>query len=491
MSLIFPITPAVPSPTSGEPCITFQIIDKDGDVLFDLDNPSGDGNPQGLATSMSPLDVGVLPVELATLNHGGGIPGASLSRRDLQFRTVAWTLAHTATTNMLPEELRTAMNELARLLELGSQTGNRIKVRPLGSMTDRYIRWLGTNQIAPLLAGQPDAVPHTYEVKDAKFNGYTPMTIIAQPLLEWDETNPLPVVISANPHEGRVLDIVNPGSAPARVRLVLDTIDTIERLLWGLFPGPAYDDLQEAEAALALGADTSVVTNLNAYPSGGANNALRTTFATDDDLVFRSQIQWDAPDGGGHRFLVVARVFSDGAYTGQMQMRSRPGSSLQGTGLGTPADEVDVTLVDAVPRDIALGVISLPEHSEVTTAVIEILASRTSGAGALFTDDISFVPLDVCSGDIALSPGLGPGDTLYLEPAGQGRPPFAGVSTSGQMYVTDFHHLNGDVGIWAPPGTSRLYVQINAETAAGQFDGSDRSMSVNVAARVTAHDLLT
>lgn len=499
MPIVVPLTSYPPPPTiTGETCITFQVVDPSDAVLFDLDDPTGVANPYGLKTHLSPVDIGVLPTALSTLPHGGGLAGASLSRRDRQLRTVAWTLAHTGTENNTPEELRDAMNELARLLDLGSQTGNRIKIRPEASMSDRYIRWLGTDEATPLLRGQPDATVVTYEVRDAKFNSFTPMRIVAQPLIERDNIVTEPQVVSMDPAVagGRVALIDNPGSAPARVNMVVEGPATDEalafrRLTYGLHSSlkgtvTEYAEtgkfVQVEDATFLSGTGTSLVTDAGASPSGGANNAIRDDFTTfPEDLFPRWSVPIDTEPLRGGRYRAFLRAYGDAALTGRMQLGW----------LSQLSEVLDYSLT-VTSRDLDLGVITVPKDPRVSTMLLTLYASRLTGAGKLFSDFITFLPIDEWVFRAVRPSDVDLGYAYALDAPGMGHSPAAAIlDGTGNIVSTSFSELIGSPGLWVPPGESALYIQANDDDFLGHPDQALLGRSVTVTFDVTPHDLLT
>ena len=469
------------------PCYEdLKIVDSDGTVLFDLDTGLGSSadlvasalNPHDVKTSSEPAVIGRLPVNLSQVVHGAGIPGGMAATKDYGFRTFGVTVTIEASSVLNADR---AANELLRLVDEGSVNGNRILYVTDSTLPDRYVRWLGANELPPLIEDR--AITLLRESNIVTVN----LALVAQPLLERDVVAGTPTTVDADPAgtNGRVMVINNPGSGPAHVKVkARPTAATLTHLRLGLLSGDlastyaAGEHFEQAENGTPSGGAVALATNADA--SGGAsNNVLRfTPSGTSTALRYFDTIT-DIESLRGRRFRVLLHMLLSAAFVGEVQLSWGLGANRIVAG----NDAVALNLSGG-GSDVDLGVVAIPEDWE--SFYIAISAGRTSGTGNLDFDFVSFLPVDEAALLVASdSLGVTTAQAFVLEPAGQGEPPAAYVATSATgVPVGSMASLVGDNGFWIPPGNSAVYVW------GGIDDANLLTYDLEMTFDITPHDLL-
>jgi hypothetical protein len=220
---------------------------------------------------------------------------------------------------------------------------------------------------------------------------------------------------------GRVVPVYNPGSMPARPRVLV--LATMEHLQWGVRSrGPAAGNrsligylnggkFSQVEG-WTLGTDTTATTDANASPQSGNTHAV-TTFATSTHILRAStSITGAALEGlkGGTWRVMLRAATSVISSTFSLQLKWKWGTESDET---TATEESQVTFAPTTTDywEATLGTVSFPD---VTPDGLELFlfAGRSAGTGSLRSDLVSFVPAESLGQE---SYGVSVADTYWTE----------------------------------------------------------------------------
>lgn len=472
-----------------------KIVDSSGTLLFDLDTGDDDvaaaGNPYDVKTSAGPPQVGRLPVALGPNAHGAGIPGAIPGVRDYGLRTFGFTVTIKAGS---VSDADAAANELGRLINEGSAKGNRLLYVVDSTLPDRYVRWLGVNELPPLIEDKSLTL-----LSEGKIVMLA-VALVAQPLLERAEQTITPQSVPADPADtgGRVALIDNPGSGPGRVRMKVATAaasvpsGALKRILWGLVTQEAaafqgVKGVMQAET-MTPGTDASLASRTSGISASGAgNNVITVSFATAAEAL-RASVAYTGPALDsllGRRVMVVLRGRATaGTVSGTIRLEYGPGSF---TDSWIPLDTIDYSFT-ATGSHFALGVVSVGEDWDALN--LRIYASRDGASNGIDLDYLAFIPVDEAAGIMESPETVDESYAYVTSPPGLGLPPFVGVEDASGNLVSTNLTVIGDVALWVPPGASGVVIQgDDSEGAAGHWNHS-LERDVTVTFYLTPTDLL-